>query len=285
MCGIAGLVNWGDKSVLQRMTDIQEHRGPDDHGTWETTLPDGQWVGLGSRRLAILDLSPAGHMPMTTPDGDLTIVYNGEVYNYHALRRSLEAKGYRFQSHSDTEAVLYLYREYGPECVRQLNGIFALAIWDRNQEQLFLARDHFGIKPLYYSQEGQKLAFASEAKALMELRDLPRQINRTALSQYLTFLWVPDPLTMFDGIYKLPAAHYTIFKNGTLQITQYWDLHFPDAGHQFKSNEADLTAELRERFSASVKAQMLSDVPIGAFLSAGLDSSSIVACMAEHSQQ
>ncbi|HEX3083079.1 MAG TPA: asparagine synthase (glutamine-hydrolyzing) [Pyrinomonadaceae bacterium] len=285
MCGIAGLVNWGDKSILQRMTDIQEHRGPDDRGTWDTSLPDGQWVGLGSRRLAILDLSPAGHMPMSTPDGNLTIVYNGEVYNYHALRRSLEQKGYQFHSNSDTEAVLYLYREYGPDCVRHLNGMFAMAIWDRDQQQLFLARDHFGIKPLYYSQQGKKLAFASEAKALMELPDLSRQINQAALSQYLTFLWVPDPLTMFEGIYKLPAAHYAIFKNETLQLVQYWDLHFPDAGHQFEANEADLTAELRERFTTSVESQMLSDVPVGAFLSAGLDSSSIVAAMAQHSSQ
>jgi asparagine synthase (glutamine-hydrolysing) len=279
MCGIAGIVNWGDRSALARMTDVQAHRGPDDHGLWETHLSDGAWVGLGSRRLSILDLSAAGHMPMSTPDGCLTITYNGEVYNYPQLRRELESKGYQFRSNSDTEAVLFLYQEYGPDCVRRLNGMFAIAIWDEARQELFLARDHFGVKPLYYCHKGTRLAFASELKALLQVPEMPRRINFTALQQYLTFLWVPDPLTMFEGIYKLPAGHYAIFKNGALNLVQYWDLRFPDAGHAFRANEAELTTELRERFSASVRSQMLSDVPLGAFLSAGLDSSSIVAAM------
>jgi asparagine synthase (glutamine-hydrolysing) len=285
MCGIAGLVNWGDLSTLASVTDVQAHRGPDDRGLWETVMTDGSWVGLGSRRLSILDLSPAGHMPMTTSAGDLTIVYNGEIYNYPQLRRELETLGYQFRSHSDTEAVLYLYQEYGPDCLRHLNGMFAIAIWDDARQQLFLARDHFGIKPLYYCHEGKRLAFASEVKALLQVPGMPRRINFTALQQYLTFLWVPDPLTMFDGIYKLPAGHYAVFKDGELDLVQYWDLRFPDAGHNFKTAEAELAGELRERFSASVQAQMLSDVPLGAFLSAGLDSSSIVAAMAQKSSQ
>lgn len=285
MCGIAGLVNWGDRESLARMTDVQAHRGPDDRGLWEKVLPDGCWVGLGSRRLSILDLSPAGHMPMSTTDGQLTITYNGEVYNSPQLRRELEAKGYRFRSNGDTEVVLYLYQEYGPDCVRHLNGMFAIAIWDDARQQLFLARDHFGIKPLYYCYEGKRLAFASEIKALLQLPDLPRRIDFAALQQYLSFLWVPDPLTMFEGIYKLPAGHYAVFKDGALSLVQYWDLHFPDAGHSFETSEAELAEELRERFSASVRAQMLSDVPLGAFLSAGLDSSSIVAAMASGSDQ
>lgn len=279
MCGINGAINWADSRTLARMTLAQAHRGPDDQGTWETTLPDGRRVGLGSRRLAILDLSAAGHMPMSTPDGLLTIVYNGEIYNYPQLRRKLESKGYLFRSNSDTEAVLYLYDEYGPECVRRLNGMFALAIWDERQKQLFLARDHFGIKPLYYCHRGDRFAFASEIKSLLEIPGMPRRVNLQALHQYLTFLWVPDPLTMFDEILKLPAGHYGIYREGQFDIKQYWDLKFPSDDYQFKASEAELAAELRDRFVECVKSQLLSDVPLGAFLSAGLDSSSIVAAM------
>jgi asparagine synthase (glutamine-hydrolysing) len=285
MCGIAGIMNWGDSGHLARMTDVQSHRGPDDSGVWETSLPDGGRVGMGSRRLSILDLSPAGHMPMSTPDGRLTICYNGEVYNYPQLRRELEAKGYRFRSGSDTEAVLFLYQEYGPECVRRLNGMFAFAIWDERRRQLFLARDHFGIKPFYYRHEGGRFAFASEVKSLLQLPGVRPRMDFAALQQYLTFLWVPDPATMFEGVKKLPAGHYAIFKDGTLGITQYWDLSLPPACHEFKATEDELAAELRERFSAAVRSQMLSDVPLGAFLSAGLDSSSIVATMASASPE
>lgn len=285
MCGIAGAVNWGDGESLARMTGVQAHRGPDDSGLWQTPLSNGGWVGFGSRRLAILDLSPAGHMPMTTPDGRLTISYNGEVYNYPQLRLELEAKGYTFRSNSDTEAILYLYREHGPESVRRLNGMFSIAIWDRDREELFLARDHFGIKPLYYCHEGSKLAFASEAKALLQLQGMPRRVNWEALHQYLTFLWVPDPFTMFDGILKLPAGHYALYREGQLDVRQYWDMAFPPSGHTFGRSEEDLAEELREKFIGTVKSQLLSDVPVGAFLSAGLDSSSIVAAMTESSRE
>jgi asparagine synthase (glutamine-hydrolysing) len=281
MCGIAGAVNWGDAASLARMTDVQTHRGPDDRGQWETTLGDGTWVGLGSRRLAIVDLSPAGHMPMQTPDGRYTLVYNGEIYNYPALRRRLEAAGYQFRSHSDTEAVLYLYAEMGPDCVRELNGMFSIALWDAQREQLFLARDHFGIKPFYYCHQGPRLAFASEVKGLLELPGMPRELDYTALNQYLSFLWVPDPLTMFRGIMKLPAGHYAIFRQGRLELTEYWDLKVPEAGHQFAGTEHDLAAELKRRFTDTVQSQLRSDVPLGAFLSAGVDSSCIVAAMAD----
>jgi asparagine synthase (glutamine-hydrolysing) len=216
---------------------------------------------------------------MSTPDGRLTITYNGEVYNYPALRRQLEAKGYRFRSRSDTEAVLYLYQEYGASSVNRLNGMFALAIWDEGRKELFIARDHFGIKPLYYCHKGERFAFASEVKALLEVPGMPRRLNHQALHQYLTFLWVPDPLTMFDEIVKLPAGHYALYRDGRLRVEKYWDLKFPAAGHDFKPDEAALAEELRQRFTDSVKAQLLSDVPLGSFLSAGLDSSSIVAAM------
>ncbi len=293
MCGISGLVNCGDAETLLRMTNVQTHRGPDDSGLWERHFPDGGYIGLGSRRLAILDLSADGHMPMSNEDGTVWITYNGEIYNFADLRRELEGKssGHRFRSHTDTEVIVHLYEEYGPDCFKdclnRLQGMFALAICDLrgSSPKLFLARDHFGIKPLYYCERGGRLAFASEIKALLEVPGIEARISMEALDQYLTFLWVPDPLTMFEGIRKLPAGHYGFWQGGELKIEQYWDLTFPPAGnfsehHRFERTEADLANEVRERFCASVERQMVSDVPIGAFLSAGLDSSSIVAAMA-----
>ena len=282
MCGISGLANWGDAETLARMTHVQTHRGPDDSGLWERRFPDGGYIGLGSRRLAILDLSPDGHMPMSNEDGSVWITYNGEIYNFADLRRELEAKGHRFRSHTDTEAVVHLYEEYGVDCLNRLNGMFACAICDLrgSSPKLFLARDHFGIKPLYYCERDGKMAFASEVKALLEVPGIEASMNREALDQYLTFLWVPDPLTMFEGIRKLPAGHYALWEDGALKIKQYWDLTFPEAEHHFERRHDELAEEIRERFCASVEQQMVSDVPIGAFLSAGLDSSSIVAAMA-----
>ena len=283
MCGIAGAINWGNAESLARMTELQRHRGPDDGGTWETTSSRGDWVGLGSRRLSILDLSPAGHMPMSTRDDRFTMVYNGEVYNCQELRRQLETKGYKFRSDTDTEVVLNLYHHEGPACIRRLNGMFAFAVWDRDDERLLIARDHFGIKPLYYIHKGNQFGFASETKSLLELPSFQRRINPQALDQYLSFLWVPDPLTMFDGVFKLPAGHYAIFQDGRLNVTEYWDYRLPPADHAFERTEEELAEELRERFGAAVQSQMRSDVPLGAFLSAGLDSSGIVASMAQAS--
>ena len=180
MCGISGLVNCGDRETLVRMTNVQTHRGPDDSGVWERCFPDGGYIGLGSRRLAILDLSADGHMPMCNEDGTVWITYNGEIYNFADLRRELEAKGHHFRSHTDTEVVLHLYEEYGADrfkdCLNRLNGMFALAICDLRgaSPKLFLARDHFGIKPLYYWERGGKLAFASEVKALLRCPESKR---------------------------------------------------------------------------------------------------------------
>jgi asparagine synthase (glutamine-hydrolysing) len=284
MCGISGLVNCGDRETLVRMTHVQSHRGPDDFGLWERRFPDDTYIALGSRRLAILDLSPDGHMPMSNEDGTVWITYNGEIYNFADLRRELEGKSnaHRFRSHTDTEVIVHLYEEYGINCLNRLNGMFSLAICDLrgSSPKLFLARDHFGIKPLYYWEHCGKLAFASEVKALLEVPGIEARMSLEALDKYLTFLWVPDPLTMFEGIRKLPAGHYATWQSGELKIEQYWDLTFPPAGHNFERSETDLADEIRERFCASVERQMISDVPIGAFLSAGLDSSSIVAAMA-----
>jgi asparagine synthase (glutamine-hydrolysing) len=287
MCGISGLVNCGDKETLARMTAIQAHRGPDDGGLWDRHFPDGSYVGLGSRRLAILDLSPSGHMPMCNEDGSVWITYNGEIYNFAELRRELQSKGHRFASNTDTEVIVHLYEQEGPDCVKRLNGMFAFAICDLRASTpvVFLARDHFGVKPVYYAQRGKGLAFASEIKALLEVPGVEAELDLESLRQYLTFLWVPDPKTMFRGIFKLMAGQYAIFQDGRLDIRQYWDLTFPPANHVFPRSEADLAEEIRERFRRSVEAQMVSDVPIGAFLSAGMDSSSIVAMMSRATRQ
>jgi asparagine synthase (glutamine-hydrolysing) len=280
MCGIAAVLNWGDLRTLDAMTRLQAHRGPDDAGLWHCQTRDG-WVGLGSRRLSILDLTPAGHMPMSNPEHSIWITYNGEIFNYPEHRRILESKGYRFRSGSDTEVILYLYEQYGIECLNRLNGMFAFAIWDSRLQHLFVARDHFGIKPLYYTAQKGRVGFASEAKSLLFLPGFEARIDLQALHQYLTFLWVPDPLTMFKGIFKLPAGHYALFSNGDLKIERYWDLKFPEASHKFDQDERRIAQEIRTRFTEVVRSQLLSDVPLGAFLSAGIDSSSIVAAMSQ----
>jgi asparagine synthase (glutamine-hydrolysing) len=287
MCGIAGLANCGDREVLSRMTHVQAHRGPDDSGLWERRFPDGSYVGLGSRRLAILDLSADGHMPMCNEDRTVWLTYNGEIYNFAELRRELQSKGHRFSSNTDTEVVLRLYEQEGAECVHKLKGMFAFAICDlrSGRPELFLARDHFGVKPFYYALNGRKLAFASEVKALLHVPNIEAELDLASLHQYLTFLWVPDPKTMFRGIHKLPAGHSATFRDGELKIKQYWDLSFPRADAVYSRSEADLADELHARFRKSVEAQMVSDVSIGAFLSAGLDSSSIVAMMSQASKK
>ena len=287
MCGISGLANCGDREVLNRMTRVQAHRGPDDSGLWERRFLDGAYVGLGSRRLAILDLSADGHMPMCNEDGTVWITYNGEIYNFAELRRELQSKGHRFASNTDTEVVIHLYEQEGADCVHRLKGMFAFAVCDlrSGRPELFLARDHFGVKPFYYAHHGRKLAFASEVKALLHVPEIEAEIDLESLHQYLTFLWVPDPKTMFRGIQKLPAGHCATFREGELKIRQYWDLSFPRAGARYSRSEADLADEVRERFRQSVEEQMVSDVPIGAFLSAGLDSSSIVAMMCRATKQ
>src|SRR5215469_13054168 len=255
MCGISGLFNCGDRETLVRMTAIQAHRGPDDSGLWDLRLADGSYIGLGSRRLAILDLSPQGHMPMSNEGGTIWITYNGEIFNFSELRRELQAKGYRFSSDTDTEVVLHLFEELGTDCVKRLNGMFAFAICDLRSSPptLFLARDHFGVKPFYYARRGSAFAFASEIKALLEVPGVEARMDPSALHQYLTFLWVPDPQTMFQGIHKLPAGHFAILRNGRLRFTRYWDLTFPPAAASYPASEAELTEEIRERFRRVVE--------------------------------
>jgi asparagine synthase (glutamine-hydrolysing) len=285
MCGIAGLVDCGTPDILDRMTAVQTHRGPDDAGVWQHRNADGTWAGLGSRRLAILDLSPAGHMPMVSADGRLCITYNGELYNSPDLRLELEAQGERFRSRSDTEVLLRLYAREGPGCLSRLNGMFAFAVYDmrKSRPELFIARDHFGIKPLYYATPGRGFAFASEMKSLLALPDVTRRIDARALERFLAFLWVPEPETILEDVHKLPPGHYGVFSAGSLCLSEYWRPAFPSREHRYPLNEEELRREVQRRTFDAVHRQLLSDVPVGAFLSAGLDSSTILAAMASSS--
>ena len=281
MCGICGTANWGELADLQRMNALQRHRGPDDSGVWHHVSPDGSHFALGSTRLSIIDLSPAGHMPMSNEDGTVWIAYNGEIYNAAELRSKLEMRGHRFRSRTDTEAIVHLYEDDGPDCVKKLNGMFAFCICDlrTRSPRFFVARDHFGIKPLYYIHRGRSFAFASEAKALLALPGVTAAVEPDAVHQYLTFLWVPGPETMFREVFKLMPGHYALFEDGELKVTEYWDLNLNAKGSCTQKSERELIPELRERFFDSVKRQMVSDVPIGAFLSGGIDSTAIVGAM------
>ena len=276
MCGICGVIGAADPRVVEPMTARLAHRGPDDAGLF---VDAAAGVGLGHRRLAILDLSPAGHQPMFSDDGALALVYNGEIYNFAALRDELRARGVRFRSGTDTEVILKLYEAEGIGCVRRFNGIFAFGLWDARRRSLFLARDHFGTKPLYYAVRGGALAFASEIKALFAVPGVEPRLDHASLDLFLRFLWTPDPRTTFAGIAKLPAGHYAEWRDGRLTETRYWDLAFPAAGTTPVRPEAELVDEFRTRFTHAVEQQLVSDVPLGAFLSAGLDSTAIVAAM------
>lgn len=276
MCGIAGTAGFGDLSLLERMVGTIVHRGPDDWGTW---LGDGigtfHEVGLGNCRLAVLDLSPAGHQPMLGLNGRSALTYNGEVYNFAELRDGLEKAGERFHSRTDTEVVLRLLDRLGPACLSRLNGMFGLAYWDDKRRELILARDRYGIKPVYYAHlDDGRLVFASEVKALFACPDVPREVNVSQLDAYLRYLWVPGPETLFRGIYKLPPGHYLRWRDGRIEIRQYWDISYQDRS---TATEAELTEELRSILQRAVKRHLISDVPVGLFLSGGLDSSTLLA--------
>ena len=265
-----------DGSLIEAMNSIQAHRGPDGAGVQVFPAADGSTpVALGHRRLSIIDPSERGAQPMAWADGRYWITYNGELYNFKSLRSELKADGVRFATECDTEVLLAMYEAFGPRMLERLNGIFAFAIWDSERDRLFLARDRLGVKPLYYSCHDGVFYFASEVKALLQA--LPRpSLRHDALPQYLTFLWVPEPETLFDGIRKLPPGHRALVANGRLEIEQYWDMSFAPGDC---SREEQWVRRMREEVESSVERQMVSDVPIGAFLSGGLDSSSIVESM------
>lgn len=273
MCGICGYVGLHRPELLEAMAGVMAHRGPDDAGFWSD--PAGP-VGFGHRRLSIIDLSPAGHQPMCNEDGTIWIAFNGEIYDFDRLRARLISSGHTFRSQSDTEVLLHLYEERGADFLQDINGMFALAIWDGRTRELLLARDHVGIKPLYYWQDGSRLYFASEIKALLQVPDIPRRLDRARVAEYLTFLWVPGEHTMFAGIRKLEPGHLLRWKDGQAQTRRWFSLAYaPDT----TTSEADWVERIHDTFMRTTRRQMVSDVPLGAFLSGGADSSSIVACM------
>lgn len=278
MCGIVGVVARDgrdvDTALVAAMRDTMHHRGPDDEGIWRGE--DGNVV-LAHRRLSIVDLSPAGRAPMGNEDGSVQVTFNGEIYNHADLRGELERRGHVFRSRCDTEVLVHMWEEFGPAMVRRLVGMFAFAIWDQRSERLFVARDRLGIKPLYWFDDGAVFAFASEIKALLPLLRR-REIDPVALSHYLTFVAVPPPRTLFDGVCKLaPASTMLVTGHGPLSPDRYWD---PIADRVRLDGEVDdWESELRFRLERSIARRMMSDVPVGVFLSGGVDSSTNVALM------
>jgi len=278
MCGIAGRVNLlsgapVDPASIEAMCRRIAHRGPDGQGT----LVEG-FAGFGHRRLAILDLSDAASQPMVSPDGRHWIVFNGEIYNFLEIRRELEARGVRFRTSSDTEVLLASYSAFGPACLERLRGMFAFAIWDVEERTLFLARDRVGKKPLFYRVDKDGIAFASEPQAFYADVRFEARPARRAVALYLAYGYVPSPLSAFEGVCKLPPAHYGIFKDGRLEVSRYWRLHYSP---KVDLTEADAVERLLELMSEAVRLRLISDVPLGAFLSGGVDSSVVVALMAQ----
>lgn len=279
MCGIAGLIQTDGSPispvVLKRMTDAIAHRGPDGEGHW---IEGG--VGLGHRRLAIIDLSPAGHQPMVTADHRFVLSYNGEIYNFRELRAQLQAAGYWFRSGSDTEVLLNAWAAWGPEALERLNGMFAFALWDRKSRQLTLARDRYGIKPLYYCHEGGRLAFASEQKAIAQVTGFSRALDHAALVEYFTFQNFFTDRTLVRSIKMLPAGHYATLDLGkpdaALRMSKYWDFQFTEPSDA-AGDPREYLEELDRLFLQAVNRQLVSDVEIGSYLSGGMDSGSITA--------
>lgn len=298
MCGIGGKLYFDprrpvEREVLERMNAVQAHRGPDDSGIY----CQGP-VGLAHRRLSIIDLGPAGHQPMANEDGTVWIVFNGEIYNFRALRPDLEQRGHRFRSGTDTEVILHLYEEHGAGCLQFLRGMFALAIWDGPRRQLFLARDRLGVKPLVYQQDAEAFRFASEAKAILQDPAVEARPDPSAISQYLTYGYVPSPGSAFRGMRKLPPGHYLVCRlpaggrasDGRVEIAlrppasgleaRYWRLR---RDRKMARPEAEWCREILARLEEAVRLRLVSDVPLGAFLSGGIDSSAVVAMMSRAS--
>ncbi|MCB9438290.1 MAG: asparagine synthase (glutamine-hydrolyzing) [Anaerolineales bacterium] len=285
MCGIVGLFHYGtdqpiDPNLLVKMRDTMQHRGPDGGGLWCSA---DCYVGLGHRRLSIIDLSDTANQPMSNEDDTLWIVFNGEIYNHAAIRAELEAAG-RHQwktDHSDTEMILHAFEEWGIECIHRFRGMFAIALWDVRQQQLWLIRDRIGVKPLYYTFSDGRLAFASEIKALLQLPGIKRAVHEEALYHYLSFLTTPAPQTLFEGIYKLPPATWLrVNADGTTHQERYWDVwdHTLDLS---KASEAEITERLLAELRTAVQLRKISDVPVGVFLSGGIDSSTNTALFSE----
>jgi asparagine synthase (glutamine-hydrolysing) len=312
MCGITGAawIAGGpplDPATLERMTTAIAHRGPDDAGYYHSVLapreagrelprtvqaspaaraPGAPGAALGHRRLSIIDLA-GGHQPLANEDGTIWIAFNGEIYNYRELQPDLERQGHRFRTSSDTETIVHLYEQHGAACVKFLRGMFAFALWDDRQKQLFLARDRLGKKPLVYRRERDRLLFASELKALLEVPGIPRELNPIALNDYLTYQYVPHPHSILKGFNKLPPAHWALYRDGTLQIERYWAPGFakPQASGGNELTESQARERLRSTLTEAVRLRMRSDVPLGAFLSGGVDSTIIAGLMQQLSER
>lgn len=286
MCGIAGAI-WTDpqraigREVLERMTDSLAHRGPDHTGYYESVYrlrppyEPQPGVGLGHRRLAVIDVK-GGDQPMSNEDGSVWVVFNGEIYNFAALRNRLEGSGHKFRTRCDTETIVHLYEDEGVDCFTHVNGMFAVAVWDADRRQLVLARDRLGQKPLVYRQDSGRLLFASQLKSLLEVPDVPREIDPSSLDEYLTYQYVPHPNTIFRGIRKLPPGHHAVYRDDKLEIRAYWQ---PDFANETAQRESQCAEQLRELLTNAVRSRLVSDVPLGAFLSGGVDSSLVVALM------
>ena len=280
MCGIYGLLNLKDRStppgLLKAMGAVIPHRGPDDEGQYASGA-----IALGMRRLSIIDLS-GGHQPISNEDGSIWVICNGEIYNFLELREELEKKGHRFSTHSDTEVLVHLYEQEGVNFLARLRGMFGLALWDQNRSRLILARDRVGKKPLYIRREANRVLFASEIKSILQVENVPREINGEALRDYLELGFVPAPRTMFLGIEKILPGHYLEIERGEIREGQYWNADFT---HIEKRSEQEWIELVRHKLEESVRIRLISDVPLGAFLSGGIDSSTIVAIMAKITNQ
>jgi asparagine synthase (glutamine-hydrolysing) len=262
-----------DRVAIEQMTESLAHRGPDDAGYFV----EGR-VGLGHRRLSIIDLS-GGRQPIFNEDRSAAIVFNGEIYNYRGLAEVLKTAGHTFRTRSDTETILHAYEEYGDDCVQQLRGMFGFAIWDGAKQRLLLARDRLGVKPVYYYRDRHFLAFASEIKALLEIQSIPREVDPDAFDMYLSLRYVPGPRTMFKNIFRLQPGHVLVADDSGIRITKYWDIDYPDPEPH---SPEYLLEKFRELLDESVRMRLLSEVPLGVFLSGGLDSSAILATMSKY---
>jgi asparagine synthase (glutamine-hydrolysing) len=280
MCGIAGFIDVersrdNAEQLIDRMCRVIRHRGPDDQGVWV-----GDGVALGMRRLSIIDLA-GGHQPIFNEDQSILVVLNGEIYNYRELQKELQERGHHFRTNSDTEAIVHAYEEYGDDCVKHLRGMFTLAIWDRNRRRLLAARDRFGKKPLNYYWDGERLIFGSEIKSILEA-GIPREVNHIALDEYLVYRCVPAPNTLFRGVMKLPAAHILVYENGQISTKRYWELPFTPT---CRDDEATAIERTRALLKEAVEVRLMSEVPLGAFLSGGIDSSMVVGLMSSMMSQ
>jgi asparagine synthase (glutamine-hydrolysing) len=277
VCGLCGVVSFDrrqsiDRALIERMNDQIKHRGPDDSGYYFNSN-----VGLGHRRLSIIDLS-RGHQPLANEDDSVWIVFNGEIFNHEELRVELEKQGHIFRTHSDTEAIVHAYEEYGIECPEKLRGMFAFAIWDERERRLLIARDRLGKKPLYYYKNDRLLIFGSEIKSLLAHPEVKAEIDMVALNRYLSLRYVPGPLTMFKNIFKLQPGHSLVYDEGGVRIRKFWELEFTEREPRRIEEEVE---EFRSLLKDCIKMRLMSEVPLGVFLSGGLDSSSVVALMSE----